>query len=81
MVIEGKLVVFKRKKQDLETEIAVTFPKMDGTWDYLLNIKTVDYTEERVETLMKEASQATRDLEKMLKTDHIDMWKMDIKNI
>ena len=54
---------------------------MDGTWDYLLNIKTVDYTEERVETLMKEASQAKKDLEKMLKTDHIDMWKMDIKNI
>jgi len=81
MVIEGKLVVFKRKKQELEEEMSSTFPKIDGNWDYLLNTKTVEYTEERVKALMEEAKQAKEDLEKMLKTSHITMWKNDIKNM
>jgi DNA topoisomerase-2 len=81
MVIEGKLVVFKRKKQDLEKEMSTMFPKIDGSWDYLLNIKTVEYTEERVKALMDEARQANVELERMIKTNHVTMWKMDIKNM
>jgi DNA topoisomerase-2 len=81
MVIEGKLVVFKKKKRELEDEMSATFPKIDGTWDYLLNTKTVEYTEERVRVLMDEAKQANIDLERMLKTSHITMWKTDIKNM
>ena len=81
MVIEGKLVVFKRKKVDLEKEMSTMFPKIDGTWDYLLNTKTVEYTEERVKALMDEARQANVELEKMLRTSHVTMWRMDIKNM
>ena len=81
MVIEGKLVVFKRKKQDLEKEMSTMFPKIDGSWDYLLNIKTVEYTEERVKALMDEARQANVELERMIKTSHVTMWRMDIKNM
>jgi DNA topoisomerase-2 len=81
MVIEGKLVVFKRKKVELENEMSSTFPKIDGSWDYLLNTRTVEYTEERVKALMEDAKQAKEDLERMLKTSHITMWKNDIKNM
>ena len=81
MVIEGELVVFKRKKADLEEEMSPIFPKIDGNWDYLLNTKTVEYTEERVRALMDEAKQAKEDLEKMMKTSHVTMWKTDIKNM
>src|SRR5210317_1785483 len=81
MVIEEELIVFKRKKVELEKEMSSIFPKIDGNMDYLLNTKTVEYTQERVEALMKEASQAKRELEVMLKTSHVDMWKMDIKNM
>jgi len=81
MVIEGKLTVFKRKKQDLEKEMSTMFPKIDGSWDYLLNIRTVEYTEERVEALMTESRQAQGELEKMMKTSHVTMWKTDIKNM
>jgi DNA topoisomerase-2 len=81
MVIEGDLVVFKRKKKDLEAEMSATFPKIEGNYDYLLNIRTVEYTEERVKALMNEERQANEDLERILKTSHITMWKMDIKNI
>ena len=81
MVIEGHIVVFKRKKQDLEEELSKTFPKIGGTYDYLLNIKTVQYTEESVKDLLKEAKQAKEELEVMKKTGHLDMWKTDIKNM
>ena len=81
MVIEGKLVVFKGKKVDLEREMSGHFPKIDGNWDYLLNTKTVEYTEERVKALVDEAQQANVDLERMLKTSHVTMWKNDIKNM
>ena len=81
MVIEGKLVVFKKKKRDLEEEMSRIFPKIDGTWDYLLNIKTVEYTDERVAALMTESRQAHKDLEIMMKTSHVTMWKTDIKNM
>jgi DNA topoisomerase-2 len=81
MVIEGKLVVFKRKKQELEREMSGYFPKIGGSWDYLLNTKTVEYTEECVRALMTEAKQAKEDLERMMKTSHVTMWKTDIKNM
>jgi DNA topoisomerase-2 len=81
MVIEEKLVVFKRKKHELEKEMSATFPKIDGSLDYLLNTKTIEYTEERVKALMDEAKQANVELERMLKTSHVTMWKTDIKNM
>jgi DNA topoisomerase-2 len=41
----------------------------------------VEYTEERVKALTDEARQAEIDLERMMKTSHITMWKNDIKNM
>ena len=58
-----------------------TFPKIEGNYDYLLNIKTVQYTEESVESLIKEAKQANEELERIMKMSHLTMWKMDIKNM
>lgn len=81
MVIEEKLVVFKRKKVELEKEMSTMFPKIDGSWDYLLNIKTVEYTEERVKALVDEAQRANVELERMIRTSHVTMWRMDIKNM
>ena len=81
MVINGSLVVFKRKKQDLEAQMSTIFPRVDGAYDYLLNIKTVDYTEERVASLLEESKQAKMDLEIMKHTSPLVMWENDIKNI
>jgi DNA topoisomerase-2 len=81
MVINGSLVVFKRKKQDLEAQMSTIFPRVDGAYDYLLNIKTVDYTEERVASLLEESKQAKMDLEIMKHMSPLVMWENDIKNI
>ena len=81
MVINGDIIVFRRKKQDLENQLSSLFPQINGSWDYLLNIKTVQYTEESVRELLKESEQAKRELELMRSTTPVNMWETDIKNI
>jgi DNA topoisomerase II len=80
-VIDGDIVVFKKRKQDLEREISQTFPKVDNSYDYLLHIKTIDYTEERVKALIDEESKLKRELSLLESTGHLDMWRNDIKNM
>jgi DNA topoisomerase-2 len=81
MVISGEIVVFKKKRSVLEDELSKIFPKVDGTYDYLLNIKTYQYTAESVDALLKESQDLRRELEILKATKHVDMWKLDIKNM
>ena len=81
MVINGDIIVFRRKKQELENQLSSLFPQINGSWDYLLNIKTVQYTEESVRELLKESEQAKKELEIMRSTTPVNMWETDIKNM
>ena len=76
-----KIVVFKKKKKDLEHEIGQEFPKVDGSYDYLLHIKTIDYTEERVKALIDESDKLERELAQLQAMGFLDMWRNDIKNM
>ena len=76
-VVDGKLVVFKRKKQELETELMDKF----GVFDYLLDIKTYQYTDEAIAKLMDESKHAKEELEKLRSMQILDLWKTDIKNM
>jgi DNA topoisomerase-2 len=76
-VVDGDLIIFKRKKQSLEDELMRKF----GAFDYLLDIKTYQYTEEAIKKLMDESKQATEELEVLSGTQILDMWKTDIKNM
>jgi DNA topoisomerase-2 len=79
-VIDEKLVVFRKKKADLEAEMAtMKFDKVEGTYDYLLNIKTYQYTHEALESLDTETKKLSDDLENLKATGHVDMWKSDLK--
>ena len=81
MVINGDIVVFRRKKQDLENQLSGLFPEVNGSYDYLLNIKTVQYTDESVKELLAQSKQAKKELEIMKSTSPTTMWKDDIKNM
>ena len=81
MVINGDIVVFRRKKQDLENQLSGLFPEVNGSYDYLLNIKTVQYTDESVRELLAQSKQAKTELEIMKSTSPISMWKNEIKNM
>jgi len=76
-VVNGDLIIFKRKKQALEEELLRKF----GAFDYLLDIKTYQYTEEAIAKLLEESKQATKELEVLRGTQILDMWKTDIKNM
>ena len=80
-VVDGDIVVFKKKKKDLEHEIGQEFPKVDGSYDYLLHIKTIDYTEERVKALIDESDKLERELAQLQAMGFLDMWRNDIKNM
>jgi DNA topoisomerase-2 len=81
MVINGDIIVFRRKKQELENQLSGLFPRIGGTYDYLLNIKTVQYTDESVRELLKESEQAKNELEIMRATTYVSMWENDIKKL
>ena len=80
-MIEGDIVIFKRKKHDLEIQLSTLFPKVDDSYDYLLHTKTVDYTEERVKALFDEWKTLNEELNSLKAIGYIDMWKTDLKKL
>ena len=80
MVINDKLVVFKRKKQELEDEMKTLFDTLNDSFDYLLHIKTYQYTQEAVMALNEETTQLGVELETLRGTTLTDMWKLDLKS-
>jgi DNA topoisomerase-2 len=78
MVTSGDFIIFKRKKATIEEELGRKFAKVDDSYDYLLNIKTWQYSEEAVTELKKNLNKAQKDLEILTKTGLVDMWKTDI---
>jgi DNA topoisomerase-2 len=79
MVIQEKLKVFKRKRSELESEMNTMFNKIENSYDYLLNIKTYQYTHEAVESLKGDTLKTIKELEVMENTNYMDMWKKDLK--
>jgi DNA topoisomerase-2 len=78
MVIGGDFIIFKRKKASIEDELGRKFTKIDGTFEYLLNIKTWQYSDEAVAELNKEFDKSTKELETLKAMTMMNMWKTDI---
>ena len=78
MVSDGDLIVFKRKKAELEKALQKHFRKVDKSFDYLLNIKTYMYTEEAAEKLANDAKAAKKALEALEQTTEAEMWLNNI---
>jgi len=81
MVIHEKLKVFKRKRSELVNEMSTMFDKIENSYDYLLNIKTYQYTHEAVQTLKDDMSKTIKELEVLENTHHVDMWKNDLARL
>ncbi len=78
MVVEEEIIIFKKTKKSIEEQLAKEFPKIDDNWDYLLNIKTYQYSLEAIEQLNKEAAKLSEELNVIKKTKIIDMYKNDL---
>jgi DNA topoisomerase-2 len=79
MVIHEKLIVFKRKRVELECEMEKIFDKIDGSYEYLLNIKTYQYTLEAIQSIREETTKSRIEFDTLQQMSHIDMWKRDLK--
>ena len=79
MVVDDKIVIFKRKKADLEKELeAKKFMKVDGSYNYLLDIKTYQYTLEAIAKMNDDVGTIQSKLKSLTKLTIVDMWKGDI---
>jgi DNA topoisomerase-2 len=78
MVTSGDFIIFKRKKASIEEDMARKFAKVDDSFEYLLNIKTWQYSDEAVDDLNKEFEKARKELDTLTATNVMDMWKSDI---
>ena len=82
MVVGGDLIVFKRKRADIDTDLARhKFQKYQGNYEYLMNIKTSQYTEESIDRLNKEEAEKKAQVVELEKLSFKDMWVNDLKNI
>jgi DNA topoisomerase-2 len=82
LVVDDEIVIFKKKKAVLETELTENkFLKIDDSYDYLLNIKTYQYTEEAIAKLVGDLKLKTAELETIRLTSLKDMWNTDILKI
>ena len=82
MIVNEKLVIFKRSKQDIIEDLKKhKFNIVDKSYDYLLNMKLYYLTKENIdehEHKKEELENAIKDLEqKTVK----DLWNIDIENI
>jgi len=78
-VVEDEIVIFKRKKADLESELVRRkYDKINDKYDYLLHIKTYEYTEESIEELNKQNQEILQKIKTLKATTHTSMWKNDI---
>ena len=78
-VVEDELIIFKRKRNEIENEIKMKkFEKVDGKYDYLLNIKTYEYSYESIQELTEETNKMNEKINTLKKTSHSSMWKTDI---
>jgi DNA topoisomerase-2 len=81
MVVEEEIIIFKRKREELVKNLeAQKFDKLDDSYDYLLGIKTYQYTEEEIEKLNEEAVNTYKMLEQLKKTAVIQMYQDDLSN-
>jgi len=73
MVIKGSLIVFRRPKRELVTEMKVL-----GLPESLLETRTYEYTEENVAALTETLEKTKETLRELEATGISDMWKKDL---
>ena len=79
MITSEKLVVFKKKKEVLISELHyLKFDKIDDSYDYLLKMHIYSLTEEDTIKLEKEYEKAKKDLKTTKNTSVQEMWEKDL---
>ena len=83
-VIEEKIIVFNRKKGDIIKQIETIDPeivKVDGTWDYLLDLKIWSLTHEKIKEYSQKMDSMKNELDVLTNTTVSQMWNTELNEI
>ena len=79
-VMNDELVVHRRKKDEIEDDMqAMEFVKLDDSFDYLLRLNILSFTEEKLKTLKDEIEKISGHIESLESTLPADMWKDELE--
>lgn len=82
LIIDGKLNLRNKPKAEVIDELLkLKFEQIEGNYDYLLNMAIQSMTKERYESLLKEIKENTDESIRISKTEPIDMYKSDLKEL
>jgi DNA topoisomerase-2 len=82
-IITGSIVINKRKKQDIVDQLdkIEEIGLVDGTYDYLLNMKLYNLTSEKISELQASLEMLRRELSDINKKQPVDLWISDIEKL
>ncbi len=81
-IIDGSIEVFRKPKRLIvEQLVAQSFPKVDNSYDFLLNIKIHQFSEEQIELLEKENNTVKALQEEHERKTYKDLWKEDLNKL
>ena len=80
MIVENKLVVAKRKKEQIEKDLGKVekILQKDESYDYLLNMNILSLTEERMTKLENDIKTKKSDLDSLIKKTIEQLWSEEI---
>jgi len=79
LVMDGELVVFKRRKIEIVENLEVlNFSKIDSNYDYLINISLSSFTQDRLDDLEKQIVNSKEELCIMESKSSNDLWIEDL---
>jgi len=80
-VVSGRLVVFRRKRQELIREISDSFASINGGYSYLLDIKTDNYTQDAIQDFMEEVATCKENLDDLTHASIEELWTADLAGV
>lgn len=81
-IIDGSIQVFRMPKNTIIEQLEnLEFPKFENNYDYLLNIKVHQFTQEQIEKLEKEHNETLEQLDKHKSITYKDLWIEDLENL
>jgi DNA topoisomerase-2 len=84
MVMDDRITVFRKKKEDILAQIRAVKPalkQVDDTHDYLLEMKIHVFTEEKIKELETLIEKERAELDILKKTTVETMWKTELNKI
>ena len=83
-VIDEKIILFNKKKADIVKQIEIvdnTLLKIDNSWDYLLDLKIVILTQEKIKEMEEKMKKLYSELLVIKNTEVSDMWTSELDQI